>query len=485
MMKRQLVLFIAAALIAGQWARLAQSAPIVGAYYYPWYGFPGGHGWNETLRQHLTPPQPPAIGYYDSRANATIAAHIDHSHQGNIDFWAMSWWGPTSAEETTIRTKILAHPRAAELKYAIHYESTGRLGSFDNPNFSNLVPDFQYLTQNYFSNANYFRIDGRPVVFIYLTRAYFNTQAGRDAVANLRQTMNSQFGVDPYLVGDDVFPGQNNAQRAALWDAITDFDVYGSALQSSGSTTTAVNSLASQFQSARQLANSVQRGFIPAVSPGFNDRAVRSGHPAAPRYLTDVPGSTEGSLFSSILNQAVLPSLDSAGHNILMVSTFNEWHEDTQIEPTIVANATSSDNGAGSYTQGFSYSGYGNLYLDLLRAATALAGDFNRDGTVDAADYVIWRDTLSQAVMPFSGADGDGDGSVDNDDYNVWRANFGATAGSLAGVPANAAAPEPAAKMLLVLGATSGYGWRRRSTWQAPAAQSPVRRVVEKPILWP
>ncbi len=65
------------------------------------------------------------------------------------------------------------------MKYAVHYESTGRLGSFDNPTYSNLLPDFQYLAQNYFNNANYYRIDNRPVVFIYLTRAYFNTQAGQ------------------------------------------------------------------------------------------------------------------------------------------------------------------------------------------------------------------------------------------------------------------------------------------------------------------
>jgi glycoprotein endo-alpha-1,2-mannosidase len=458
MMKRRLALLLAVACIGSQSTRVSQSAPVVGAYYYPWYGsFAGGHDWNSTLRQHLNPQEPPASGYYDSRSNATIEAHIDQSHLGNISFWAMSWWGPTSAEETTIRTKILTHPRAGELKYAIHYESTGRLGSFDNPNFSNFVPDFQYLAQNYFNNANYFKIDGRPVVFIYLTRAYFNTQAGRDAVASLRQTMNNQFGIDPYLVGDDVFPGQNNAQRAALWDAITDFDVYGSALQTLGSTTTAVNSLASQFQSARQLANSVQRGFIPAVSPGFNDRAVRSGHSAAPRYLTNVPGSAEGSLYSALLNQAVLPNLDPAGHNLLMVSTFNEWHEDTQVEPTIVANPTSADDGAGTYTQGYSYSGYGNLYLDLLRTATVLAGDYNRDNTVDVGDYVVWRKTLGQTVVRGTGADGDFNGQITPADYDLWKAQFSQNAGS----GASSAVPEPSPIVLLMLTVARIAIWHR------------------------
>ncbi|MEX2308755.1 MAG: lysyl oxidase family protein [Pirellulales bacterium] len=57
-----------------------------------------------------------------------------------------------------------------------------------------------------------------------------------------------------------------------------------------------------------------------------------------------------------------------------------------------------------------------------------LQGDYNSDGSVDAADYVIWRKTLNSNVTPHTGADGDGDGAVDQDDYGVWTANFGDTA---------------------------------------------------------
>ena len=56
----------------------------------------------------------------------------------------------------------------------------------------------------------------------------------------------------------------------------------------------------------------------------------------------------------------------------MMVSTFNEWHEDTQIEPTVVSGPTTRDSSETSqYTQGNTYRGYGNLYLDQLRAVTA------------------------------------------------------------------------------------------------------------------
>jgi hypothetical protein len=373
MTKRQLFLCFFAVSLSCFVAHAACGEPTVGVYYYPWYGsFSGGHSVNQSLRGHLTPPQSPALGNYDNRNSATIASHIDQSHQGNVDFWAVSWWGPSSAENTTFRNSILAHPRAAELKYAVHYESTGRLGDFASPNFSNLIPDFRYLATNYFPNPNYLRIDGRPVVFIYVTRAYFNSQASRDAVANLRTAMQSEFGVNPYIVGDDIFGGGIDLQRAQLWDAITDFDVYGTVLQGSGSTSAALSSLAGVYDNARDAIANLDVDFIPTATPGFNDTGVRSGHPPAPRYMLDDATSAEGLLFRRMLNEVVVPRIDPEADNILMINSFNEWHEDTQIEPTVVAPRTNvDDSNTQAYTKGYFYEGYGYLYLNILRDSTA------------------------------------------------------------------------------------------------------------------
>lgn len=68
-----------------------------------------------------------------------------------------------------------------------------------------------------------------------------------------------------------------------------------------------------------------------------------------------------------------------------------------------------------------------------------LAGDYNFDGHVDAADYVVWRDTLGSNSM--LAADGSGSGVVDQADYGIWKANFGKSADALT----PAAVPEPAA----------------------------------------
>ncbi|MEX2309184.1 MAG: hypothetical protein WD738_16410 [Pirellulales bacterium] len=62
-----------------------------------------------------------------------------------------------------------------------------------------------------------------------------------------------------------------------------------------------------------------------------------------------------------------------------------------------------------------------------------IAGDYNNDGKVDAADYVVWRKT---------GIDG-------QQGYNVWRANFGQPGAGSALTPA--AVPEPATLALVAL----------------------------------
>jgi fibronectin-binding autotransporter adhesin len=96
--------------------------------------------------------------------------------------------------------------------------------------------------------------------------------------------------------------------------------------------------------------------------------------------------------------------------------------------------------------------------------ATALAGDFNGDGIVDAADYTVWRDNLGAAnESAFAPGTGNG-GGIDATDYSLWRTNFGTTAGSLVGA-GQGAVPEPAT---VVLALAAGLGMvvavRRKAT---------------------
>jgi hypothetical protein len=63
---------------------------------------------------------------------------------------------------------------------------------------------------------------------------------------------------------------------------------------------------------------------------------------------------------------------------------------------------------------------FGNL------AVQPLLGDYNRDSSVDAADYVVWRKLNGTSPIPsYEGADGDGDSAIDSDDLGVWAEHFG------------------------------------------------------------
>jgi T5SS/PEP-CTERM-associated repeat protein len=95
------------------------------------------------------------------------------------------------------------------------------------------------------------------------------------------------------------------------------------------------------------------------------------------------------------------------------------------------------------------------LVWDVQYAATSvsivvvegLAGDYNNNGTVNAADYVVWRKTN------INGEQG----------YNTWRANFGATLGSGSAISlrSQVAVPEPAGAVLLYLGLAAKWAIAR------------------------
>lgn len=77
---------------------------------------------------------------------------------------------------------------------------------------------------------------------------------------------------------------------------------------------------------------------------------------------------------------------------------------------------------------------------------SALTGDYNGDGVVDAADYTVWRDAQEAGATTLTNRDPSKSGPVDEDDYVSWRANFGMTAGAGAGTSAASAhVPEPTA----------------------------------------
>lgn len=74
---------------------------------------------------------------------------------------------------------------------------------------------------------------------------------------------------------------------------------------------------------------------------------------------------------------------------------------------------------------GFAMDGQIDHVAVYVGESVGVTGDYNNDGTTNAADYTVWRDTLGATVEMGTGADGNNNGMIDAGDYDVWKDGFG------------------------------------------------------------
>jgi autotransporter-associated beta strand protein len=109
-----------------------------------------------------------------------------------------------------------------------------------------------------------------------------------------------------------------------------------------------------------------------------------------------------------------------------------------------------------------------------------LMGDYNHNGTVDAADYTLWRDTLGSTTN--LAADGNANGVIDAGDYDVWKMHFGEQVlGSGASAPQ--AVPEPASLSMLLAGVVTLLLRRRFRSPTTTALASVLQHAGSSPHL--
>jgi hypothetical protein len=174
---------------------------------------------------------------------------------------------------------------------------------------------------------------------------------------------------------------------------------------------------------------------IGASSPSFNfdvynllatagftanldfDSVIPFGSPAA--FATDLAASAGSLVLAGGAGHTFHTSLPATSLGMFSANYFLNF---------------SDENIAGALNKSISLS---------LTGKTILAGDYNGDSIVDAADYIVWRSSLGQSVTAFASADGDGNGVIDNADYDVWRANFGLTAAVSGSALGTSKVPEP------------------------------------------
>jgi len=341
----------------------------VSVFYYPWYDV--SRHWGEGYLRHLLDPaQEPLLGRYSNRDSEVLQQHVQWSQDYGIDNWICSWWGPSSWEDQTIADYIAPELDGSQVTFCLFYESAGLLNmqngriEFDAQRTAAFRQHFQYIADQFFDEPAYYKIDGRPVVYIYLTRTFVG--AYQAAIDSVRQDM-AALGYDIFLIGDEVFWGTPNAERISTLDAITAYNMHGpSEYDGYPADTKFIDKVAVEYRSYQFMAGFSKTAFIPKIMPGFNDRGVRlaTNHYVIPNQVhPDSSATSTFEHFAKMAQEFIDPSL-----NALCITSFNEWHEDTQIEPTVVAPATRLDiSDDQRYTKGYAYVGYGTAYLEIIK----------------------------------------------------------------------------------------------------------------------
>jgi hypothetical protein len=218
----------------------------------------------------------------------------------------------------------------------------------------------------------------------------------------------------------------------------------------------------------KNAANANNCAYIPSLTPGFNDRAVRlrkksDGSEAMSLSRKLNSGMLEGSFFAKSIELA-LPLLDEGADYLIALTSFNEIHEDSQIEPMVVdklsralviaADGKQTELDAlkvtklayriwneardgyldpSAYlgpdedlTQGLDYEAYYDLYLNILRATT-LAPFYDEDFETDPINGAL---DFGALVIPEDPINAEGSRSLelvrnDSDNAPRFRINLG------------------------------------------------------------
>jgi hypothetical protein len=217
------------------------------------------------------------------------------------------------------------------------------------------------------------------VVILYITREFRGLFP--QAMREMRDALGAD-GYDPFVIGDEIFwaviaanedpsaPGrvvsEPQVARAQLFDAITGYNLYEPARTQDrgyGSTSAFLGDSVALY---RRYHEATGVPLVPGVLPGFNDRGTRLAvdHFAIPRRWS--PDAPEGSFFAESIER-VGRGLADGRLRMLLITSWNEWNEDTAIEPVAPAPPTANDVAGGALTQGYTYEGFGSTYVDLVR----------------------------------------------------------------------------------------------------------------------
>ncbi len=274
-------------------ASLPNPGRSVSIFYYPWYGTPARDGaWRHWEQNGHLPPDDIGAGFYPSRGaysssdRGVIDPHMADVARAGIDEVATSWWGRGSFEDQRL-PDLFGAARAQGLSVAVQIEPYG------GRNVSLVANDIAHL-----------RSLGVTDFYIYLASLH---------PAEEWAAMNAGLpGVRVFAHGGSVSAVKGGSfaafAGAAGFTGIYTYDPFGY--------------LPGDFARVCASARLNRLRCAPSVAPGYDARRATSDTRVRPRAA----GATYDAAWQGAID---------AGADAVTITSYNEWHEGTQIEPAV------------------------------------------------------------------------------------------------------------------------------------------------------
>jgi len=298
------------------------------AFYYSWYGNStnytdpvnnitdftetGWSHWNGTITDH------PELGAYDSCDPNLIKSHFSMAEYAGIDGFICSWWGINHYTDISFKDLLtVANNVSPSLNLTIYYESyQDRLLSLSMPERENvIVNELNYILETYSSDNYFLKVNNIPVIFIYLTYT-----SPFSLWNNVVERVKSEHSC--YIIGDINPSPSVRDEVVQIFDGIHSYNpglyLYFQQLFTGSSDW----NVAPLYVSMAQTAHFHNKLYAATVIPGYNDTVARPNG-----FTVDRNGMQT---YDTLWQTAIQASADW-----ILITSFNEWHEGTEIESSV------------------------------------------------------------------------------------------------------------------------------------------------------
>lgn len=290
-------------------------------YYYGWWGTKAFTGrnvhWNfdEPGRTGSAVFHEPAGGRYDSHDPVAVNHQMTLMHRNGITGLISSWWGRGGFDDQSLALLTDLAPRH-HLAVTAYYETVpvAVLNGSPSAKVDAVVRDLTYLADTYGGRPAWLKVNSRPVIFVY-KRAI--GQIGTEGWWLVAQQM-KQRPDSPVLIAD----ANLDEPTAPIASAFAGVGPYIHADKTGGKSPEELKQWATAaFARWRNRWSSRIVGLT--IMPGFGDDRPGASAPAVTRRA-------QGSTYQAQADAAL-----AADPDWLLITSWNEWHEGSEIEPSV------------------------------------------------------------------------------------------------------------------------------------------------------